>query len=194
MARQSMKDLIDMLNGMKQEMDDLKRENSLLRNNNPIRDDTNRKITVIHLDNLIPGLTTHIRGEQDWTFTSMGDSHRIPRSELDKIMSKAGVSGSAYKKFFTRGILTFSEKDSDMFEEYGITKPNTLSPQQYNDLKTLSIEDLKKIYSEVSPIHKESILRYFTEPDALKNPDYNKLYALNAVSGGYIQSIIDNLK
>jgi hypothetical protein len=143
--------------------------------------DINRIVTVIHMDDLAPGLNTVVEGDQKWNFTRLGDKHRIRYGELDKIMSK-------YHSFFKKGILIIAEKD--VHDNYPLPEITPLSVDQYNNLYKLSVSELEKLYTSLCPSYQETIIRLWYNKCYEKDQnylDYAKLELLDRLSGGRLK-------
>jgi hypothetical protein len=187
-------EFINLLKQMKDELDILKAENNQLKmagtNSMMRKDDPGRLVTVIHMDDLVPGLYTVIKGDTQYTFTFIGDKHRIRLSELEKIMS-------TQKKHFARGILAFGAEDQDMYDYFSIENDPTMTVNQFKAISKLSSDKLSELYKSVNDLHKELILRHWTlqcrDNPTVEYVDLSKLNTLNTISGGKLQHIISDI-
>jgi|WetSurMetagenome_2_1015567.scaffolds.fasta_scaffold34651_2 hypothetical protein len=192
-------DIAEMLKQLAQRVEQLESENAYLKSNNNSnntikKDDPSRLITIIHMDDLIPGLSTVIRGDFEWNFCQMGDRQRIRLGELEKIMAAPDYR---YKKNFIRGILIFGKDDQDMYEYNSISPVKSMDIDTFKNIGKLSSDKLGELYVAVSNLHKELILRHWLiqcKDNPIKDyVDLSKLNILNSLSGGKMQHIISDI-
>lgn len=150
--------------------------------------DANRLVTVIHMDDLVSGLSTTIKGDSEYKFNKIGDKFRIRLIELEKIMA-------TYKKFFERGYLLIAEDDIN--EYFALNNIDFINLETYKNIHKLNTEDLKKVYESVCLAHKDMILRHwfveYEKGENLEYKDYGKISILNQCSGNKLQSLIEDL-
>lgn len=149
--------------------------------------DMNRLVTVIHMDDLVKGLYTCIKGDSEYKFNRIGDKFRIRLIELEKIMA-------SYKRFFELGFLIIAEEDIN--EYFSLNKEGFISIDTFRNIHKLNVDDLGKVYSSICPTHQDMILRHwFIEYENNNVPymDYGKVSILNHCSGNKFQSLIDDL-
>jgi hypothetical protein len=150
--------------------------------------DANRLVTVIHMDDLVDGLTTTVKGDTEYKFNRIGDKFRIRLIELEKIMA-------SYKKFFERGFLLIA--DDDINEYFALNNDSFISIDTFKNIYKLGIDDLKKVYETVCAAHKDMILRHwfveYEKGEKIEYKDYGKISILNQCSGNKLQSLIEDL-
>jgi hypothetical protein len=161
---------------------------------NPIRTDSmDRWCTIIHLEERAPGLYTIFHSSlMEYRFSFFGETRKVRRSELDDILSKN-------RKYFERLTMTLGAEDSDLIEEYGLPKPDsvTLKAHQLANIVELPLEKLQQIYIKVCDTHKRLIVRkwvigYYENKNGGYR-DINKMNLLNDLSGGALSHILDDM-
>jgi len=160
---------------------------------NPIIDDVNRWVKIIHLQEMAEGLTTNIKlSTRNLDFTFFGEDRDVRFTEFQEIVGK-------YKHYFADNIIALSTKDNDLVEKYRLPKAEDtiLKASHLANLPYLSLEELETLYNSVADGHKRLITRRWAYGYyELKDPAYadkKKVDLLNELSGGALQNLLTEL-
>jgi hypothetical protein len=153
--------------------------------------DVNRWVEIVHLQEPIGG-TTHISlSNRTIDLRKFGEVVSVRLTEFQELTSK-------YQTWFDKSIIAVSEKDSDLAEKYGVSagKDGSLTLLTFRALADLSVEDLKKLYLNLSEGHRNLVTRtwangYYEVGD--KYRDIAKIQILNELSGGAMVNIIKDI-
>lgn len=147
-------------------------------------------VTIIHLYDRYPGLTTHIQlTNRSFDMVSFGEKRTLDLREAEELVGK-------YRKLFERGILVFADGCEDVAERFNL---NTIKAFSYADsqfvtrLVGLSVYELENLYNSVAQGTKQFILEYFKRKWIANDPnfrDIHKIELLNRLSDGAMKDII----
>lgn len=147
-------------------------------------------VTIIHLYDRYPGLTTHIQlTNRSFDMVSFGEKRTLDLREAEELVGK-------YRKLFERGILVFADGCEDIAERFNL---NTIKAFSYADsqfvarLGGLSVYDLENLYNSVAQGTKQFIVEYFKRKWIANDPnfrDIHKIELLNRLSDGAMKDII----
>ena len=147
-------------------------------------------VTIIHLYDRYPGLTTHIQlTNRSFDMVSFGEKRTLDLREAEELVGK-------YRKLFERGILVFADGCEDIAERFNL---NTIKAFSYADsqfvtrLAGLSVYELESLYNSVAHGTKQFILEYFKRKWIANDPnfrDIHKIELLNRLSDGAMKDII----
>lgn len=187
-------DILNMMQRLQSEIESLKTENKKLKKTpakpkeTEKKDDPNRLVVIIHTDDLADNLFTILKGDSEYRFCKFGDRHRVRLIEAEKIVSN-------HQTYFNRGMIAF--EDDEMYDYFSsIKKPNMITVAEWKNLSNMPIEELKKLFERVCPLHKEAILRHWYLEFNNGNPaykDYAKVSILNNVSNGLFDRMLKDL-
>lgn len=147
-------------------------------------------VTIIHLYDRYPGLTTHIQlTNRSFDMVSFGEKRTLDLREAEELVGK-------YRKLFERGILVFADGCEDVAERFNL---NTIKAFSYADsqfvtrLGGLSVYELENLYNSVANGTKQFILEYFKRKWIANDPnfrDIHKIELLNRLSDGAMKDVI----
>ena len=150
----------------------------------PQQNNLNQEVTLVHLIERMPGLTTHIElSNLTIDMVAFGEERLLDRRQCEEIAGK-------YRKFFEKGIIAFGEDGDELASRFGLksTKDYSyLNKDFVKKLGTLSLVELENLYNKVSTGHKKFIIEYFKRKINEKDPnfkDIHKVEMLNRISKG----------
>ena len=152
------------------------------------------EVTVVHLVERAPGLTTHI--ELKTTTLDMakfGEQRTLDRRQAEELAGK-------YRSFFEKGIISFGAGNEEFAERCGLKTVKSykyMTPDFVDKLGTLEVKDLEKLYKTVDAGHKAFILEYFQRKAIEGDPAFKnsvKIEALNRLSNNAMSGVALDLQ
>ena len=152
------------------------------------------EVTVVHLVERAPGLTTHI--ELTTTTLDMakfGEQRTLDRRQAEELAGK-------YRSFFEKGIISFGAGNEEFAERCGLKTVKSytyMTPDFVDKLGTLEVKDLEKLYKTVDAGHKAFILEYFQRKAIEGDPAFKnsvKIEALNRLSNNAMSGVALDLQ
>ena len=144
----------------------------------------NDEVTLVHLIENAPGLTTHIElSNITMDLSAFGEERTLDRRQAEEISGK-------YRKWFEKGIIAFGANGDELASKFGLKSVNDYSYINKNFVKqlgSLSLLELENLYKKVGDGHKKFIISYFKRKIVEGDPafkDVHKIEMLNRVSGG----------
>ena len=144
----------------------------------------NDEVTLVHLIENAPGLTTHIElSNITMDLSAFGEERTLDRRQAEEISGK-------YRKWFDKGIIAFGANGDELASKFGLKSVNDYSYINKNFVKqlgSLSLLELENLYKKVGDGHKKFIISYFKRKIVEGDPafkDVHKIEMLNRVSGG----------
>jgi len=158
------------------------------------KDETTRKVKIIHLQQPSPGMETPIRLSRiSFSFTRYGEERFL---RFDDFLE---LTGERFKDYWKEHILALSAEDEDLIEEYDLTSIDDVALTSYHikNLPNLPVEELETIVKNLSLNHKLLISRtwasgyYAGENSAFA--DRRKIEILNDITEGGMENILSEL-
>ena len=144
----------------------------------------NQEITLVHLIERAPGLTTHIElSNITIDMSAFGEERLLDRRQCEEICGK-------YRKFFEKGIIAFGNDGQELASRFGlksIKDYSYINKDFVRQLGSLNYIELENLFNKVSDGHKQFIIEYFKRKIAEGDPafkDIHKVELLDRLSGG----------
>ena len=188
------------MESMKKEIEDLKKENEELKEsqqengNNysqprvvnfaPIANQTNNLVRIVHLQECLGGLTTHIElSNTTRDLKKIGDIMNISLGDFEELIGK-------YSKFFDNGILAVDASCMKIAEEYNLPIYDKETKAKYNSkilnqTGDMTNEELGDFYNSLSYSAQSHFLSYWLSKCYIKDKKYydrEKLAYLDKIS------------
>lgn len=152
------------------------------------------EITLVHLKERAPGLTTHIElSNLTIDMAAFGEERTLDRRQAEELAGK-------YRKFFDKGVIAFGAGSENLAGKFGL---KTVSDYSYiskdfvSKLGTLSLIELENLYNKLSDGHKQFVIEYFKRKIIEKDSNFNdvhKIEMLNRISDGAMSGTTLDMK
>lgn len=188
------------MESMKKEIEDLKKENEELKETQqekdnvypqpqvmsftPITNQTNNLVRVVHLQECLGGLTTHIElSNTTRDLKRIGDIMNISLGDFEELIGK-------YSKFFENGILAVDASCMDIAEEYNLPIYDKDTKAKYNSkilnqTGDMTNEELGNFYNSLSYSAQSHFLSFWLNKCYTRDKKYydrEKLVYLDKIS------------
>lgn len=158
---------------------------------NSVKDTLFRYVTVVHLVERAPGLTTHIELSNGviLDFRTFGEEHTFTVQQAEELASK-------YRSWFDLGIFAFGADADDLAKRLNlksVTQYSFAGSDFLNRLPDLDLYQLKELWDKMGQGHREFLIEYFKRKILAKVPAYDdidKIELLNRLSNGGMESVI----
>jgi len=158
---------------------------------NSVKDTLFRYVTVVHLVERAPGLTTHIELSNGviLDFRTFGEEHTFTVQQAEELASK-------YRSWFDLGIFAFGADADDLAKRLNlksVTQYSFAGSDFLNRLPDLDLYQLKELWDKMGQGHREFLVEYFKRKILAKDPAYDdidKIELLNRLSNGGMESVI----
>lgn len=158
---------------------------------NSVKDTLFRYVTVVHLVERAPGLTTHIELSNGviLDFRTFGEEHTFTVQQAEELASK-------YRSWFDLGIFAFGADADDLAKRLNlksVTQYSFAGSDFLNRLPDLDLYQLKELWDKMGQGHREFLIEYFKRKILAKDPAYDdidKIELLNRLSNGGMESVI----
>ena len=158
------------------------------------KDEMNRKVKIIHLQQPSPGLQTHISlSKLEIDFTKYGEERYLRFDDFVEL------TGAKFKEYWSLHILALTPEDEDLIERYQLTCADDIALQSHHlqNLPNLTIEELETLVNKLSLNHKLLITRTWANGYYVgENPEFKnrrKVEILNEVTNGGMENILSEL-
>ena len=159
-----------------------------------ISNSLNEEITLVHLKENAPGLTTHIElSNLTIDLNAFGEERTLDRRQAEELAGK-------YRKFFDRGVIAFGAGSEHLAGKFGLKSVSDYSYINKDFLKklgTLSLIELENLYNKLSEGHKTFVIEYFKRKILEKDANFNnihKIELLNRISDGAMSGTTLDMK
>lgn len=158
---------------------------------NSVKDALFRYVTVVHLVERAPGLTTHIELSNGviLDFRTFGEEHTFTVQQAEELASK-------YRSWFDLGIFAFGSDADDLAKRLNlksVTQYSFAGSDFLNRLPDLDLYQLKELWDKMGQGHREFLIEYFKRKILAKVPafdDIDKIELLNRLSNGGMESVV----
>ena len=158
---------------------------------NSVKDALFRYVTVVHLVERAPGLTTHIELSNGviLDFRTFGEEHTFTVQQAEELASK-------YRSWFDLGIFAFGADADDLAKRLNlksVTQYSFAGSDFLTRLPDLDLYQLKELWDKMGQGHREFLIEYFKRKILAKDPAYDdidKIELLNRLSNGGMESVI----
>ena len=150
-----------------------------------------RYVTVIHLVDRAPGLSTHIELSNGviLDFRTFGEEHTFTVQQAEELASK-------YRSWFDLGIFAFGADADDLAKRLNlktVTQYSFAGSDFLGRLPELDLYQLKALWDKMGQGHREFLIEYFKRKILAKDPsfdDIDKIELLNRLSNGGMEGVL----
>lgn len=158
---------------------------------NSAKDALFRYVTVIHLVDRAPGLSTHIELSNGviLDFRTFGEEHTFTVQQAEELASK-------YRSWFDLGIFAFGADADDLAKRLNlktVTQYSFAGSDFLCRLPELDLYQLKALWDKMGQGHREFLIEYFKRKILAKDPsfdDIDKIELLNRLSNGGMEGVL----
>lgn len=158
---------------------------------NSVKDALFRYVTVVHLVDRAPGLSTHIELSNGviLDFRTFGEEHTFTIQQAEELASK-------YRSWFDLGIFAFGADADDLAKRLNlktVTQYSFAGSDFLNRLPELDLYQLKELWDKMGQGHREFLIEYFKRKILTKDPafdDIDKIELLNRLSNGGMEGVL----
>lgn len=158
---------------------------------NSAKDALFRYVTVVHLVDRAPGLSTHIELSNGviLDFRTFGEEHTFTVQQAEELASK-------YRSWFDLGIFAFGADADDLAKRLNlrtVTQYSFAGSDFLSRLPELDLYQLKELWDKMGQGHKEFLIEYFKRKILEKDPafdDIDKIELLNRLSNGGMEGVL----
>lgn len=158
---------------------------------NSAKDALFRYVTVVHLVDRAPGLSTHIELSNGviLDFRTFGEEHTFTVQQAEELASK-------YRSWFDLGIFAFGADADDLAKRLNlrtVTQYSFAGSDFLSRLPELDLYQLKELWDKMGQGHKEFLIEYFKRKILTKDPafdDIDKIELLNRLSNGGMEGVL----
>lgn len=158
---------------------------------NSAKDALFRYVTVVHLVDRAPGLSTHIELSNGviLDFRTFGEEHTFTVQQAEELASK-------YRSWFDLGIFAFGADADDLAKRLNlrtVTQYSFAGSDFLSRLPELDLYQLKELWDKMGQGHKEFLIEYFKRKILAKDPsfdDIDKIELLNRLSNGGMEGVL----
>ena len=158
---------------------------------NSAKDALFRYVTVVHLVDRAPGLSTHIELSNGviLDFRTFGEEHTFTVQQAEELASK-------YRSWFDLGIFAFGADADDLAKRLNlrtVTQYSFAGSDFLNRLPELDLYQLKELWDKMGHGHREFLVEYFKRKILAKDPafdDIDKIELLNRLSNGGMEGVL----
>lgn len=152
-----------------------------------------QEVTIVHLVERAPGLTTHISlSNLSIDMSRFGEERTLDRRQAEELAGKCS-------KLFEKGIICFGEGSEEVARRFALKSTNAYSyanSQFLGKLAVLNVVELEELYNKLCDGQKAFIIEYFKRKIIENDPnfkDIRKVEMLNRVSDGAMSGTILDL-
>lgn len=158
---------------------------------NNVKDALFRYVTVVHLVDRAPGLSTHIELSNGviLDFRTFGEEHTFTVQQAEELASK-------YRSWFDLGIFAFGADADDLAKRLNlktVTQYSFAGSDFLSRLPELDLYQLKALWDKMGQGHREFLIEYFKRKILVKDPafdDIDKIELLNRLSNGGMEGVL----
>lgn len=158
---------------------------------NNVKDALFRYVTVVHLVDRAPGLSTHIELSNGviLDFRTFGEEHTFTVQQAEELASK-------YRSWFDLGIFAFGADADDLAKRLNlktVTQYSFAGSDFLSRLPELDLYQLKALWDKMGQGHREFLIEYFKRKILAKDPafdDIDKIELLNRLSNGGMEGVL----
>lgn len=158
---------------------------------NSAKDALFRYVTVVHLVDRAPGLSTHIELSNGviLDFRTFGEEHTFTVQQAEELASK-------YRSWFDLGIFAFGADADDLAKRLNlrtVTQYSFAGSDFLTRLPELDLYQLKELWDKMGQGHREFLIEYFKRKILSKDPafdDIDKIELLNRLSNGGMEGVL----
>lgn len=158
---------------------------------NSAKDALFRYVTVVHLVDRAPGLSTHIELSNGviLDFRTFGEEHTFTVQQAEELASK-------YRSWFDLGIFAFGADADDLAKRLNlrtVTQYSFAGSDFLSRLPELDLYQLKELWDKMGQGHREFLIEYFKRKILSKDPafdDIDKIELLNRLSNGGMEGVL----
>lgn len=158
---------------------------------NNVKDALFRYVTVVHLVDRAPGLSTHIELSNGviLDFRTFGEEHTFTVQQAEELASK-------YRSWFDLGIFAFGADADDLAKRLNlktVTQYSFAGSDFLSRLPELDLYQLKALWDKMGQGHREFLIEYFKRKILSKDPafdDIDKIELLNRLSNGGMEGVL----
>lgn len=158
---------------------------------NSAKDALFRYVTVVHLVDRAPGLSTHIELSNGviLDFRTFGEEHTFTVQQAEELASK-------YRSWFDLGIFAFGADADDLAKRLNlrtVTQYSFAGSDFLSRLPELDLYQLKALWDKMGQGHREFLIEYFKRKILEKVPafdDIDKIELLNRLSNGGMEGVL----
>lgn len=158
---------------------------------NSAKDALFRYVTVVHLVDRAPGLSTHIELSNGviLDFRTFGEEHTFTVQQAEELASK-------YRSWFDLGIFAFGADADDLAKRLNlktVTQYSFAGSDFLSRLPELDLYQLKALWDKMGQGHREFLIEYFKRKILVKDPafdDIDKIELLNRLSNGGMEGVL----
>lgn len=158
---------------------------------NNAKDALFRYVTVVHLVDRAPGLSTHIELSNGviLDFRTFGEEHTFTVQQAEELASK-------YRSWFDLGIFAFGADADDLAKRLNlktVTQYSFAGSDFLGKLPELDLYQLKELWDKMGQGHREFLIEYFKRKILSKDPafdDIDKIELLNRLSNGGMEGVL----
>lgn len=158
---------------------------------NNVKDALFRYVTVVHLVDRAPGLSTHIELSNGviLDFRTFGEEHTFTVQQAEELASK-------YRSWFDLGIFAFGADADDLAKRLNlktVTQYSFAGSDFLSRLPELDLYQLKALWDKMGQGHREFLVEYFKRKILSKDPafdDIDKIELLNRLSNGGMEGVL----
>lgn len=158
---------------------------------NSAKDALFRYVTVVHLVDRAPGLSTHIELSNGviLDFRTFGEEHTFTVQQAEELASK-------YRSWFDLGIFAFGADADDLAKRLNlrtVTQYSFAGSDFLSRLPELDLYQLKELWDKMGQGHREFLIEYFKRKILTKDPafdDIDKIELLNRLSNGGMEGVL----
>lgn len=158
------------------------------------KDESTRRVKIIHLMQPSPGLTTHIElSKLTLDFTRYGEERYLRYDDFLEL------TGDKFKIYFKVNVIALSSEDEDLIERYDLTplESNVLDSFHLQNISKIPFEELETLFKNLCWNHKLLITRlwskgYYDGEDPAY-ADRRKVEMFNEVTQGAMENILSEL-
>lgn len=158
---------------------------------NSAKDALFRYVTVVHLVDRAPGLSTHIELSNGviLDFRTFGEEHTFTVQQAEELASK-------YRSWFDLGIFAFGADADDLAKRLNlktVTQYSFAGSDFLIRLPELDLYQLKELWDKMGQGHREFLVEYFKRKILAKDlafDDIDKIELLNRLSNGGMEGVL----
>lgn len=153
---------------------------------------SDKEVVIIHNREMIGGLSTHLSlMGANIDFRKLGEERVLSWQQFEECVSK-------YRKFFEKEIILLAPQHADLVEKYDIpcaSKDGNVSfnKKSFNNLGTMSNNELEQFYMGLSENDKKFILNYWMGKVYEKDSAFYDRYKLELLNRLSNSNIFDNM-
>lgn len=155
----------------------------------PVHDDLNTKITIVHMVERVYPCTTYIQlSNLVISLAHFGEERTLTLQQFEELVSK-------YRSWFDLGMIAVAAGYEEIAQRYGVNtnKRYPIKSEFIQSLGSISMNQLEDVFSRLPIAGQESIVSYWNRQARQGEAgfrDIRKLETLNRLSGGKMSQLI----